>query len=134
MNFSEEEYLEIINWMLLELFSLPFMAEIIENEIKSHIHCDSTSYWNITFKKIPVYMQAVERWVNFITEAPEKDCEAEFRDKFIRIPLLSRSSMSMFNSKSTSHQSTFNYKIENSTNGQVQLIWTIYSELYFSFL
>ena len=40
-------------------------------------------YWSITFKKIPVYMQAVEHRAKLITEAPEKNCGTQSRDVFI---------------------------------------------------
>ena len=44
-----------------ELSSLPFLAEISDDDIKSQIDSNSIPDWNITFKQIPVYMQAVER-------------------------------------------------------------------------
>ena len=40
INFSAEEYLHIINWMDCELSSIPFLAEINDDEIKSQIDND----------------------------------------------------------------------------------------------
>ena len=100
VNFSVEEYSEIINWMDCELSSLPFLAEITGDVIKSQIDNDPTPEWNITFKQILVCMQAVESCVKLFTEAPGKICGAEYRDGFIRISLFSRSSMPNFTSKS----------------------------------
>ena len=48
------------------------MAEISDGEIKSQIHSDSIPDWNITFKQIPVYMQAVECCVKLVAEAQGK--------------------------------------------------------------
>ena len=100
INFDVEEFSEIINWMHCELSSLPFFAEISDDEIKSHTDSNSIPDWNITFKQIPVYMQAVEGCIKNVTEAPGKNCGAEFRNGFIRISLLSRSSIPNFTSKS----------------------------------
>ena len=73
-----------------QLTSLPFLAEISDNKIKSQTDSDSIADRNFNFKQIPVYMQAVEGCVKLVTEAPEKNCGAEFRDGFIRNTLFSR--------------------------------------------
>ena len=86
--------------MHCELYSLTLMSEINDDEIKSHIDSESIPDWNITFKKIPVCMQAVERRVKIVTEALAKVCGAESGERFIRIPLLSRSSIPNFTRKS----------------------------------
>ena len=70
INFSVEEYSEIINWMHCGLFSLPLLAETNEDEIKSHMDSDSIPEWIITFKQIPIYMQAVQRQVILFAEPP----------------------------------------------------------------
>ena len=67
-----EEYSEIINWMDCELSSLPFLAEINDDEIKSQTGSDSNPDWNIIFKQIPVLMQAVEKCVNSSRKPQEK--------------------------------------------------------------
>ena len=72
MNFSEEGYSEIINWMHYELSSLPLLSEIRDDEIKWRIDSDSISDCNITFKEIPVCMQAVDRRKKLFPEAPGK--------------------------------------------------------------
>ena len=77
INFSVEEYSEIINWLHYELFSLLFLAEITDDEIKSRIDSDSISDWNSTFKEIPVYTQAVECLVKLVREAIGNVCEVE---------------------------------------------------------
>lgn len=100
INFNAQEYSEMINWMDCELSSPPLLAEISDDEIKSHIDSDSIPDWNITFKQFPVHTQAVERCVKLVTEASGKVCGAESRDGFIRTTLLSRSSMPNFTSKS----------------------------------
>ena len=68
-NFSVEEYSEIFNWMDSELSSFPFLTEISNDEYKSQIDNDSIPNWNITFKQILVYMQAVECCIKLATEA-----------------------------------------------------------------
>ena len=65
--------------------SSPSLSEISDNEIKSHIDCDSIFDWNIAFKQLPVHTQAVEPLVKFIMEAPGKVCLAESRDGFMKI-------------------------------------------------
>ena len=96
INFSMEEYSEIINWMHCDLSSLPLLAEINDDDIKSHIDSDSIPDWIITFRQIPVYMQIVQRQVKLVTEPPGNVCETESLGGFIKIPLLSRSSMLKF--------------------------------------
>ena len=96
INFSVEEYSETINWMHCELSYLLLLTEISDDEIKPRIDRDSIPDWIITFKQIPVCMQAVQREVKLATEAPGKSCKAESREGLIRIPLLSRSSMLEF--------------------------------------
>lgn len=100
INFNAQEYSEMINWMDCELSSPPLLAEISDDEIKSHIDSGSIPDWNITFKQFPVHTQAVERCVKLVTEASGKVCGAESRDGFIKSTLLSRSSMPNFTSKS----------------------------------
>ena len=97
---SVEEHSEIINWMDCELSSLPFLLEISDDEIKSLINSYSIPEWKITFKQIPVYMQAVERCVKLVTEAQGNIFGAEYRDEFMRMSLLSSSSMPYFSSQS----------------------------------
>ncbi|KAJ9581873.1 hypothetical protein L9F63_003785, partial [Diploptera punctata] len=63
-----------------ELSSPPFLAEISDDEIKSHIDSNSNPEWNMTFEQFPVHTQAVERWVKFFTEASGKVFGAESRD------------------------------------------------------
>lgn len=100
INFNAQEYSEMINWIDCELSSPPLLAEISDEEIKSHIQSDSIPDWNVAFKKFPVHTQAVERCVKLVTDASRKVCGAESRDGFIRTTLLSRSSMPNFTSKS----------------------------------
>ena len=83
-----------------ELSSLPFLAEISDDDIKSQIDSNSIPDWNITFKQIQVYMKAVECCVKVFTEAPGKICGTESRDGFIRILLFFKSSMPNFTTKS----------------------------------
>ena len=83
-----------------ELSSLPLLIEISDEEIKLHFDNDSNPDYIITFKQIPVYMQAVECRVKLFTEAPGKVFEDESLDEFIRVPLLFRSSMPYFTKKS----------------------------------
>ncbi|KAJ9582304.1 hypothetical protein L9F63_003340 [Diploptera punctata] len=90
----------MINWMDCELSSSPLLAEISDDEIKSHVDSDSIRDWNITFKQFPVHTQAVERCVKLVTEASDKVCGAESRDGFIRTTLLSRSPRPNFTNKS----------------------------------
>ena len=60
-----------------EFSSPPFLAEISDDEIISQIDSDSIPDWNVTFKQISVYMQAFERRVKLVTEAPGKVYGAE---------------------------------------------------------
>ena len=83
--------------MHCETSSSPLLAEISDN-IKSNI--DSISDWIINFKQIPVYKQTVERRLKLVTEGVRKVCGPESLDGFIRIPLLYRSPMPNFTSKS----------------------------------
>ena len=78
INFNVEEFKKKINWMTCELSSLPFLAEMSDDEIKSQNGSDSLRDWNSIFKQIPVYMQAVEGCVKLVTEAPGKNCGIEF--------------------------------------------------------
>ena len=80
INVSVEEYLDIINLINCELPSLPFSAGISEYEMKSQIGSDLIPDWNVTFKQISVYMQAVQHQVKLVTELPGKVCGDESRD------------------------------------------------------
>ena len=55
-----------------ELSSIPFLAEISDEDIKSQIDSDSFADWNITFKQISVHMQVIVRCVKLLTEAKGK--------------------------------------------------------------
>lgn len=100
LNFKAQYYSEIINWMDCDSSSSPLLKDISDDEIKSHIQSDSVPNWDITFKTFPVHTQAVERCVELVAEASGKVCGAETRDGFIRMTLLSRSTMPNFAHKS----------------------------------
>ena len=61
--------------MHCELSSFLLLAEISDDEIKSHIDSDSIADWIITFKQIPGYKQAVQHQVKLVTESQEKFLE-----------------------------------------------------------
>ena len=62
-----------------ELSSLLSLAEITDDEIKSQTDSNSIPDWNITFKQIPIYMQAVEGCVTLVTETPGKIVVLNFK-------------------------------------------------------
>ena len=50
------------------------LAEISDDEIKSHIDNDSIPDWNIIFKQFPVHTHDTERHVKLVTETPVEVC------------------------------------------------------------
>lgn len=93
INFSPQDYSQMINWMDCELLSPPLLAEISDDEIKSHIDRDSIPDCNINSKPFPVLTQIVERCVKLVTETSGgKVCGAESRDHLCLISLPNQSS------------------------------------------
>ncbi|GBO33696.1 hypothetical protein AVEN_260279-1 [Araneus ventricosus] len=97
INFQASDYIKIINCSSCVICPAS-LAEDISEDIKSLIKSDTTPIREI--QKYPCHTQAVERCINFVTEASNKVCGHEPRDSYIQATLKSRSVMPNFSKKS----------------------------------
>ncbi|GBN87462.1 Retrovirus-related Pol polyprotein from type-2 retrotransposable element R2DM [Araneus ventricosus] len=87
---------EIINWISCVMYPPPMLRNISE-DIKS-LSSDTTPIREI--QKFDYHTQAVERCINFVTEASNKICGHKPRDGYIQATLKPRSVMPDFSKKS----------------------------------
>ncbi|GBO04049.1 hypothetical protein AVEN_124231-1 [Araneus ventricosus] len=98
INFQASDYIEIINWNSCVICPAALAEDTSEDDIKSLIKSDTTPIREI--QKFQCITQAVERCINFVTDASNKVCGHEARDGYFRATLKSRSVMPNFSKKS----------------------------------
>ncbi|GBO37293.1 hypothetical protein AVEN_217437-1 [Araneus ventricosus] len=97
INFQASDYNEIINWNSCVICPAALAEDTSEGDIKS-LNSDTMPIREI--QKFACHTQAVERCMNFVTEAWNKVCGHEPRDSHIQATLKSRSIMPNFSIKS----------------------------------
>lgn len=97
INFDATDYIELINWMDIDLTAPPLLSQIPTSEISGRIF--EVDYALLPLINVPCHTQAVERHVKLVTEASQSVCGDRARNGFIRNRIASREQMSTFNNK-----------------------------------
>lgn len=100
VNFSAEDYTELIVWHECQITPPPVLQHISINELRIMVQ-DKT----LEIVDFPCHTQSVERCVKLVTEASQSVADARSRDGFIRNKLESRAEMPNFG-----HKNEFKFK------------------------
>jgi len=96
LNFEADTYIDLIDWLSVEITEPPLTKSISDHDLKSMISDVSAE---IDILKFPCHTQAVERCIKLVTEASAAVCGIESRDGFIRSRIESRRTLPKFETK-----------------------------------
>lgn len=94
LNFSAQDYTEIIVWQECEISAPPVLRNISDDDLRRKLNEKS-----LEVVDFPCHTQSVERCVKLVTEASLSVTNAKHRDGFIRNRLISRAEMPNFGHK-----------------------------------
>ena len=95
INFSAEDYTDLINWQSCVITEPPMTLKYSDGDLQNII----TNKIIPNFEKFPCHTQAVERCVKLVTEASQKVCGETSREGYIRAKLEARSELPVFDHK-----------------------------------
>jgi len=96
LNFSADDYIDIINRQSCEVTSPPLLEETLS---RKPFNLSTIGEQRFEIQKFPCHTQAVERCVKLVTEVSRKYCDPETRDGVIRTTQRSRFQMPSFDNK-----------------------------------
>lgn len=99
INFSANDYIDLIIWLDCDLNEPTLTQHITEEELHRILNADEGSIELSLHLELPCHTQAVERCVKVVSEASLNVCGAHARDGFIRTRLLDRKIMPIFETK-----------------------------------
>ena len=98
INFSAENYYEMIDWTKNTFISPPILKNITNQELIYNLSSTEV-FTDWSFCEYPCHTVAVERMVKLVTEASKKVCGEENRNNFMNATLTSREIFQRFDSK-----------------------------------
>ena len=97
INFSAEEYYDMVDWQRTPYISPPVLRNISDETLEIKLLSVENQNWE--FCKYPCHTVAVERMVQLVTRASSTVCGMKNREDYIRATLESRKAMPQFESK-----------------------------------